>query len=257
MSPRAATRDPVALRSPLAVKAFVWYASRYLARNFHAVRLAGGWPLPVDGPVIVVSNHPSWWDPMVLAVLATRAFPGRRGFAPMSATELQRYAVLARIGLFPIVPDSAAGARQFLRAGCRILAEPGSYLVVTAQGHFEDVRARPVRLRHGVAHLAEKVPEAALLVVALEYVFWNERYPEILVRFGPVLQRRDGEDLHRMLEQALADEMDRLARDARARDPGRFETVIDGSAGLGGVYDLWRRAKALARGRRFDPRHEP
>jgi len=31
---------------------------------------------------------------------------------------------------------------------------------------------------------------------------------------------------------------------------------LHGVAGVGGIYDLWRRSRALATGQRFNPRHE-
>jgi hypothetical protein len=49
--------------------------------------------------------------------------------------------------------------------------------------------------------------------------------------------------------------MDRLSADSMTRDPARFEPLLSGEAGVGGVYDLWRRAKALVRGERFHPQH--
>ena len=49
--------------------------------------------------------------------------------------------------------------------------------------------------------------------------------------------------------------MDQLAADALSRDPARFEPLVSGAAGIGGIYDLWRRAKALVRGEQFQPQH--
>jgi hypothetical protein len=49
--------------------------------------------------------------------------------------------------------------------------------------------------------------------------------------------------------------MDRLAADVMSRDPARFTSLIQGRAGIGGVYDLWRRARAALRGEAFDPAH--
>jgi DNA-binding FadR family transcriptional regulator len=56
---------------------------------------------------------------------------------------------------------------------------------------------------------------------------------------------------------ALAATMDRLAEDAIARDPARFATLLQGREGMGGIYDIWRKARAALRGERFDPRHHP
>ena len=44
--------------------------------------------------------------------------------------------------------------------------------------------------------------------------------------------------------------------EAISRDPARFAELVSGKTGVGGVYDLWRRVRALITGRRFDPSHE-
>ena len=49
--------------------------------------------------------------------------------------------------------------------------------------------------------------------------------------------------------------LDALGHEAMTRDPERFEVLVDGGAGIGGLYDLWRRLLAALRGRPFDPAH--
>ena len=143
-----------------------------------------------------------------------------------------------------------------------MLADPAGVLWVTAQGRFADPRQRPVTLRPGLAHLARLAPRALLLPLAAEYPFWNESRPEALLRFGtPVeataLQGRSTQAGTRILEAALQTAMDSLAQDAIRRDPAPFRTLLAGGAGVGGIYDLWRRARAAAAGRSFDPAHDP
>ena len=43
--------------------------------------------------------------------------------------------------------------------------------------------------------------------------------------------------------------------DVIAREPERFRELVAGRKGIGGIYDLWRRLRALVAGRRFDPAH--
>ena len=57
--------------------------------------LAGRLRCP-DGPLIVVLNHPSWWDPLVGLVL-TELFPDRAHYFPMDAHALQRYRIFQRL----------------------------------------------------------------------------------------------------------------------------------------------------------------
>lgn len=233
---------------------------RYLQNEFHALRVArsGPFPAPTDQPLLIYTNHPSWWDPAVFIVLQSALFAGRAGFGPMDEAALGRYGFMRRIGIFGIEPTGRRGAAQFLRISSGILARPGTMLWVTAQGAFTDARVRPVRLQPGVAHLMQRVPHLIAIPLALDYCFWDERYPEALCRFGPPLQAGMAStvgDWQELLEERLGETMDALADDAIARSAGRFTTVLGGRVGVGGAYDLWRRLRASWRGERFDPAH--
>ena len=58
------------------------------------------------------------------------------------------------------------------------------------------------------------------------------------------------------MEDELTRTMDALAAESIARDPALFRPLQHGRAGVGGIYDLYRRARAAAAGRGFDPSHE-
>ena len=97
--------------------------------------------------------------------------------------------------------------------------------------------------------------------LAIEYPFWNDRLPEALVRFGPAIEISSGQEASprewtARIGQALEETQDRLAEEARRRDPAAFTTLVGGSAGVGGVYDLWRRFRAWARSESFEPEHQ-
>jgi 1-acyl-sn-glycerol-3-phosphate acyltransferase len=240
---------------------FGLYLHWYFWRRFHAVRVSrAGLPLGVAGrPLIIYGNHPSWWDPALYILLCNKLFPGRAGFGPMDARALGKYGLLEKMGVFGIELDTARGAARFLATSERVLAAPGSILWITAEGHFTDPRQRPIRLRPGLAHLARRIPDAVILPLAVEYSFWNESRPEALARFGAPIEsgraRSTGEwTAH--LEAQLAETMDALAAESMARDPALFQALVRGGAGVGGIYDVWRRVRAWAAGRRFDPSHE-
>src|SRR5205085_9414048 len=127
-------------------------------------------------------------------------------------------------------------------------------------GRFTDVRVRPLDLRSGVGHLAARLDAGYVLPVALEYAFWGERTPEAFVRVGPALNiagapSRSGREWTAAIEAALTDALDGLNQEAMTRDSGLFTTLVTGRAGVGGVYDRWRRVSAWVRGEAFDPSH--
>jgi 1-acyl-sn-glycerol-3-phosphate acyltransferase len=249
-------------RSPWLVRLFTRHVKRfYLARDFHAVRLSRFVrPEPIQaGPLIVVLNHPSWWDPLVAFVLA-ELFPERSHYAPMDSAALSRYRIFERLGVFGIEIGTLRGARDFIRTSCAILSRPQTALWITTQGRFADVRERPPGVLPGVAHLARRLQGAVILPLALEYPFWEERYPEVLARFGrPIVvgprADRSVEEWRTCIEEALASTQDALASEAQRRDPAAFDTLVGGKAGIGGIYDRWRWLKACLFGTPFRAEH--
>lgn len=248
-------------RSRLLFNWFAGYSRRYFAKHFHALRVAGSSPEPFDGrPVVVYLNHPSWWDPITCVVLATHFFPERIHFAPIDERQLGRYAILKRIGFFGVDGQSRRGASDFLRQSEAVLSDSRAMLWVTAQGEFADPRRRPTELRPGVAHLARRLGRGVLLPLALEYPFWHERTPEALARFGEPIDLRGSAgatvaEWNERLRQQLEEAQDALAHAALSRDPARFTSIVGGKAGVGGVYDAWRRATAFLTGRPFVAEH--
>lgn len=236
---------------------------RFVRRHMNALRLARwGVPTAPEGaaPLVIYANHPAWWDAAILIVAADRLFATRASFAPIDAVMLEKYGIFRRMGAFPVDLDSARGAAQFLSAARAVLRQPNRVLWITAQGRFADVRARPLGLKPGVARLAEIAPDAIFLPLAVEYAFWDERGAESFLAFGPPLTAAELAALPRperlaRMEAALTDTLDRLSADVIARDASRFETLVAGRRGVGGIYDGWRRLTAALTGRRFEPGH--
>jgi 1-acyl-sn-glycerol-3-phosphate acyltransferase len=259
----AGAPSPIALRSPRHLAFFDRVFTRFARRHLRAVRLArwGRPSLPAGGgPVVVFANHPSWWDGMAVMLLWRRLLDDRELYVPMDADALGRYGFMRRLGVFGVEPG-ARGAAGFLRVAGEVLSEPHRLLWINAPGRFSDVRERPVPIAPGVGRLPDLAPGATFLPLALEYTFWNERAPEMLAAFGEPIPAADllaeGRDARAdRMSAALAATMDRLAADSIARDPARFETLLEGRQGMGGVWQTWRRAGALLRGEKFDPRHD-
>jgi 1-acyl-sn-glycerol-3-phosphate acyltransferase len=259
---RQLTPDRLPPRWPWLFRLFCRYARRYAARHLHAVRLSksGRPPTRLDGPVVVVLNHPSWWDPLSCFILSD-LFPDRDHWAPIEAAGLQQYRFLGRVGMFGVEAGSARGAATFLRTSRAILADSRAMLWITAQGRFADVRERPVRLRSGVGHLATRLDRGTILPLALEYPFWDQRTPEALVRFGaPIdiaaVRGRRAREWTDATAAALERALDDLSAEARQRDAGRFEVLVSGRVGVGGVYDSYRRLRAWLRGETFRADHQ-
>jgi len=243
---------------------FSWYSRRYVRRHFHSLRvLRDGLPFSAAGlPLVIYSNHASWWDALVGLVLKNEFLSGRTAFAPIADEMLQKYKMFARLGFFGVEQGTQRGALKFLRTAETILRDPDSLLVITPQGRFTDVRERPLHFEAGLGRLATRVERAVFLPMATEFVFWEERLPEILVRFGEPVEVRaehgaafDAKYWKSLFEQKLEATQDALAAAAQRRDPVEFQIVLRGGAGQGGIYDWWRATKARIRGQHFRKEH--
>ena len=248
--------------SVLWMRWFSAYAERYVRRHFHSLRLLNA-PSPVTGnPLVIYLNHASWWDPMICLVLRNRFFAHRESFAPIDAGALARYPFFRKLGFFPVEQNSHRGTINFLDGARRVLARNGAALWLTPQGRFVDVRDRPVRFRGGLARLATSVSVATYLPLAIEYSFWEERLPEVCATFGEPLVITDTQAgqlgaraLNELMERRLDETQMHLAAAVVQRDTRRLRVLAKSAAGVGGIYDVWRRFRAFMNGQPFQPEH--
>lgn len=232
---------------------FTWYVTRKLIPGrFHAIRIvtdgldlarsANTW----DHPILIAMNHQSWWDPMIGLALADTLWPARRGIAPMDATQLVKFPILRKIGIFGIHPDDPASMNAMGDFVAQRFAElPRPTLMLTPQGQFADLRA-PLVIRPGTAALAARFTTCRVLSVSIEYHFWLDQKPEVLLRVQevPRPEQSSTTSWHRALTQTMESNAAALASLVIARDPAPFTTLIGGSSsGTSPFYNLWNRLR--------------
>ena len=249
--------------SQLLLRWFTWYSRRYLRRHFNSLRVAGsGLPASAqETPLVVYSNHASWWDPLVGLMCSREFLPEKNVFVPMEAAALERYVFFKRLGAFGVEQNTPRGGAQFIRTAKAILQSSSNVLWLTPQSRFADARERPVHFKPGIGHLPGLAQEVCFVPVAMEYVFWEERLPEVLVRFGePYRTTPDdhsvkSEWLTGFFADRLRETQDELAKQSQRRNPAEFRCLLRGKSGVGGVYDRWRQFRAGLRGEQFRPQH--
>lgn len=137
--------------------------------------------LPESGPLLVVGNHDSHWDPVMIG-FAARKRRMIRALAKSQLWEVKGLApVLNGMGQIPIV--RGAGDAQALANAVEALRE-GSCVGVFPEGTRS--RGRVMRARSGAGRLALEVPEAHVSCVAITGtadLTGFPRRPRIKVRF--------------------------------------------------------------------------
>lgn len=145
------------------------------------LEVSGVETLPGSGPLLIVGNHDSHWDPVMIGFAARR----RRMIRALAKSTLWDVKGLARVldgmGQIPIV--RGAGDAQALANAVAALRE-GSCVGVFPEGTRS--KGRVMRARSGVGRLALEVPEVHVTCVAVTGttdLTGFPRRPRIRVRF--------------------------------------------------------------------------
>jgi len=252
---------------------FRLYLRWRMRKHFHSLRVANAGRIPPQAqPLILFTNRASWWDSRTSMLLAQALLPEREHYAPMDSDELAHNSILRTMGFFGVENSTARGAVQLLNAGGQILRRRGSVLWVAPESQAQDVRKRPILFRPGLGALMGRSGRLTCVPIAVEYVYWENRLPEILVNVGEPLQIANGEmeearTWTNLLSYAMAATLDELAMLATERDPDAFETILSGPHGSGphgsgprgsgpdgngGISRLWKRITNTITGRAYD-----
>ena len=161
--------------------------------------------LPEAGPVLVVGNHDSHWDPVAVGVAAIR----RRQIKALAKSTLWDVRGLSPVlnGMGQIPIERGAGDVGALSRAIEEL-RAGSCIGVFPEGTRS--RGKVLRARSGVGRLALEVPEAKLVCVAIEGtsdMTGFPRRPRVRTRFFEPSggQARPGEDPGELAVRLLAE----------------------------------------------------
>ncbi len=161
--------------------------------------------LPESGPVLVVGNHDSHWDPVMVGISAIR----RRQIKALAKAELWDVRGLSPIlnGMGQIPIQREAGDAGALARAIEELRR-GACIGVFPEGTRS--RGKVLRARSGVGRLALEVPEAKLVCVAIEGtsdLTGFPKRPKLRIRFFEPAggQAQPGEEAGELAVRLLAE----------------------------------------------------
>ena len=143
-------------KSALFIRWFAKQVEKQIRKTFSAVHIKGLSNLQEavnDGPVLAVSNHLSWWDPMFIIVIGHRLIRAD-AYAMMDAKNLKRLPFLGRIGGFGVELDNPRDNKRVLKYTAGLLNEPGRLVWMFPQGEERPSTAPIDDFKRGAALIA-------------------------------------------------------------------------------------------------------
>jgi 1-acyl-sn-glycerol-3-phosphate acyltransferase len=176
--------------------------------------------LPESGPALVVGNHDSHWDPIMVGISAIR----RRQIKALAKSDLWKVRGLAPVlnGMGQIPIEREAGDAGALARAVEELRR-GSCIGVFPEGTRS--RGKVLRARSGVGRLALEVPEAKIVCVAIEGtsdLTGFPRRPHLRIRFFEPRegQVKPGEEAGELAVRLLAEIRELVPPSISARKRG-------------------------------------
>lgn len=246
-----------------------WFADlarKKFKKNFHRMSLTARSEVPrfePKVPAIVIANHPSWWDALLVCDLSGSLFK-REFLGVFDEEQLRRYGIFRLLGGFAVEKKNgtleASEMRSFLRYTREELEGRDRMLWVFAQGDLVSAED-PVRLKRGFAAVASQLERAHLLKMNISYDYWLESKPEVVVDILPLetlsgLNGHDAiEDLTARIERELEEGRLYVRDIVRRRDASRLRPLWEKPAGANPFYDAYRLVKSLLTGKKFHKSH--
>ena len=231
---------------------FAWHARKRVARTFESLRVRGlddARARLARAPLLVVSNHTSWWDPLMAIVVSHQL--GAEAYAMMDARNLRRLPFFAWIGAFGVDLDDPRDGARAIRLAAKLLDRPGKLVWIFAQGEERLVTERPLAFRAGSAEVARLAKHADVIPVGLRYEMGGVERPTAMVSIGPSVPRSHSRDDTRVAqERAVEHELDEIEAALRVRTFDGFAATIHGTRQpLAALSEAWlsRISRALQR----------
>lgn len=223
-------------------KFWLWVASMFffnmLQNRFYAFRYRGEenyFEAEKDVPTILFAPHCNWWDGIVLYNTTHRIFHKE---IRLMVEELNRFPLLRRGGAYSVNKKSPQSAMKALQYSVDVVGDLRNMLCIFPQGIIRPPHFRPIEFQTGLAYIAEnavkKYGKVNLIPMAVDYAFFRDNRPEVIVEFGKRIELRKDNELDKMtrrelthyLEQALTETCDNQFKEMSQGDVSKYNILF-------------------------------
>lgn len=223
-------------------KFWLWVASMFffnmLQNRFFAFRYRGEetyFEAEKDVPTILFAPHCNWWDGIVLYNTTHRIFHKE---IRLMVEELNRFPLLRHGGAYSVNKKSPQSAMKALKYSVDVVGDLRNMLCIFPQGIIRPPHFRPIEFQTGLAYIAEnalkKYGKVNLIPMAVDYAFFRDNRPEVIVEFGKRIELRQGNEFDNMsrkelthyLEKALTETCDSQFKEISQGDITKYKILF-------------------------------
>ncbi len=161
---------------PVIYPFFKWYAKWMVMRHFGKVRIEGSFE-EHGKPVLVVSNHATWWDGFWVMYFNNRVLHRKFHFM-MLEEQLKRYWFFQYAGGFSVKRGSRS-VLESLAYAADVLSDPGNMVLMFPQGAISTIHTRQFHFLKGVERVLASAEDAEVVFLANLVDWFSDRKPGI------------------------------------------------------------------------------
>lgn len=166
---------------------FGWYFKHIIRNNFSAFYVTNPMPEIDDKkPVLFAPNHISWWDGFFMFLLI-KEMTTKRCHLMMLESQLSKHWYFSRVGAYSIEPGNMRGVIKSLSYTGKLLSDPLNAVIMYPQGEIQPYWIDKPTIGRGIFGVAAKNPGICICIPIFCINPYNEKYPEIYVRFSKPL----------------------------------------------------------------------
>jgi chlorobactene lauroyltransferase len=208
-------------------KIFAVYNRNLFKRKFNSFQVSGIESL-TKFPLVIYSNHSTWWDGLVAFEIAQKA--NLDFFVMMEEKQLKNLQLFRKLGAFSVVRENPREAIKSVNYAAKLLKDKQDRIIwIFPQGEILPNDVRPIKFYNGVSKIIEKVDQCYSVPIAMRFEFLGEFKPDIFVKIGsPQMfdKSLQSKDLTLQLAENLTETLDNLKSDIINKKTQHYQNLI-------------------------------
>lgn len=224
---------------------FHLFNQKLIQRHFHSIYLSDySAALPQKSSIIIV-NHSSWWDPLMLFYLNQSTWK-LDALAMMNEEGLNRFPFFQKLGAFSVDPKSPRSIFKSLNYAAEEL-QRGRHIFIFPQGREAALEKRPLEFFNGAGYLKHKIPTAPVIPVTFYHGLFHHQKPEWFIHTGSPITGAPSWDRKKwteIMEGRVTQDLNNLRNDV-LQEKQTFSPLLLGSQGISANWEKFKRKAGI------------